>query len=286
MFKIGSLAVLLGIFGLVGSSVSAANTCNKANTPNDGNSHSFTCQKKVAKTNFCEANFTDSWSDRGCAVWYSCHRCIPSAVVPPTCTATEKLNTSTNTCDPIPAATTTTTTAPGNAVVCKEWYIPNPDLKGTPCIPKPATPAATKTPQEECEARGDWQWNNSLDKTDKCEQCSATGVCCGVELNTDVPFVGKCIRLWSSASSEDTTVVTDATAFPRLMWGLTKILTTLILLACFGGILAGGVMIASSGGKETNATKGKELIKNVVIAMALLWTSGIILKLINPNFFW
>lgn len=68
MFKIGSLAVLLGIFGLVGSSVSAANTCNKANTPNDGNSHSFTCQKKVAKTNFCEANFTDSWSDRGCAV--------------------------------------------------------------------------------------------------------------------------------------------------------------------------------------------------------------------------
>lgn len=286
MFKIGSLAVLLGIFGLLGSTNAATDACHAQNPPKDGNSHLYTCEYPWSK--LCKDGSTDQRFWQACSSSaLKCHRCVPSAVVPPTCTATEKLNTTTNKCEAIPAAaTTTTTTAPGNAVVCKEWYIPNPDLKGTPCIPKPATPAATKTPQEECEARGDWQWNNSLDKTDKCEQCSAPGVCCGVELNTDVPFVGKCIRLWSSASSEDTTVVTDTTAFPRLMWGLTKILTTLILLACFGGILAGGVMIASSGGKETNATKGKELIKNVVIAMALLWTSGIILKLINPNFFW
>jgi hypothetical protein len=45
-------------------------------------------------------------------------------------------------------------------------------------------------------------------------------------------------------------------------------------------------MIASSGGEVKRATEGKALIGKVIIAIALLWTSGIILKLINPNFFW
>lgn len=252
MFKIGSLAVLLGIFGLLGSTNAATDACHAQNPPKDGNSHLYTCEYPWSK--LCKDGATDQRFWQACSSSaLKCHRCVP--------------------------------TAPGNGIV--NCVAPNEiDPQTKICGPKKTTSTVTQTEQEKCEARvpkEDVQWNG---ESITCEQCSAPGVCCGVKLNTDVPFVGKCIRLWSSASSEDTTVVTDTTAFPRLMWGLTKILTTLILLACFGGILAGGVMIASSGGKETNATKGKELIKNVVIAMALLWTSGIILKLINPNFFW
>lgn len=232
----GSLAVLLGIFGFFGSSA-----------------------------------FADCKSD--CGQDFACLSA---------CTTSSNLNS---------VSPTTTTTAPGYGTVGKTanptgsvaGWLNNKCNTGTEitdinwkCIEKPG---AGVDPSKQCTS--DQQWNGKI-----CENCSADWVCCGIKLNTDVPFIGRCIRLWSTASSDDTTVVTEVTAFPRLMWGLTKILTTLILLACFGGILAGGVMIASSGGKEANATKGKELIKNVVIAIALLWTSGIILKLINPNFFW
>jgi hypothetical protein len=47
-------------------------------------------------------------------------------------------------------------------------------------------------------------------------------------------------------------------------------MTTIILLVCFGGILVGGVMIASSGGEVKRATEGKALIGKVIIAIALL----------------
>ena len=162
------------------------------------------------------------------------------------------------------------------------WLNVKCDAANWSCSPRTPTPAAWLTEEQKCKTQGsNFQWNNN-----KCESCKDPWVCCGVKLNTNVPFIGKCIRLWSDADTEDTTVVTEATAFPRLMWGLTKIMTTIILLVCFGGILVGGVMIASSGGEVKRATEGKALIGKVIIAIALLWTSGIILKLINPNFFW
>lgn len=153
-----------------------------------------------------------------------------------------------------------------------------------------------------------------------CRPCSEEDVCCGIKLNTNVPFIGNCIELskwdiacktdadcsWGdtcvfneenykndgndiwiciSQKESDQTTVTDKTAFPVLMWWLTKILVTIIILAGFIGILAGGVMISSSGGSDEGAKKGKDLIIRVIIALALLGASGVILRLINPNFF-
>jgi hypothetical protein len=44
-------------------------------------------------------------------------------------------------------------------------------------------------------------------------------------------------------------------------------------------------MISSGGASEEHAKKGKDLITHVVIALALLGASGVILRVINPNFF-
>ena len=62
-------------------------------------------------------------------------------------------------------------------------------------------------------------------------------------------------------------------------------MVTVILLVCFMAILVGGVMISASGGSDSSAKKGKELIGKVIVAIALLGASGVILRLINPNFF-
>lgn len=261
IYKIGSLAVLLGIFGLVGTSVFATVCSDKNIGLNDWNPHKYTCQNPSNATGLCGGDWTTDTTSSGCPSGLVCHRCL--------CEGSKVFQ----------GGMCTDPAAPGNGIQCKGDLIPN--AAWTDCISKPVA----KTLQEECEDKNEpntlWKWENN-----KCKSCDAPGVCCGVKLNTDVPFIGRCIRLWSTASTDDTTVVTDTTAFPRLMWGLTKILTTIILLACFGGILAWGVMIASSGWSSERAWTGKKIIKNVVIAIALLWTSGIILKLINPNFFW
>ncbi len=111
--------------------------------------------------------------------------------------------------------------------------------------------------------------------------CDPSVTCCGVSLSTNVPFIGNCIELGSQDDSTgNTTKVTDATAFPVLMWSLTKILVSVILIVCFVLIVIWGIMI--SVGK---AAEGRKMIMRVVIWMALLWASGVILRLINPNFF-
>lgn len=115
---------------------------------------------------------------------------------------------------------------------------------------------------------------------DVCRSCSEEWVCCGVELNTSVPFIGKCIESESSYQSSDEKSVTWETAFPVLMSSLTKILVTAILIISFVLIVLGGVMIATG-----NPSGGKKMIIKVVIGIALLWASGVILRLINPNFF-
>ncbi len=153
-----------------------------------------------------------------------------------------------------------------------------------------------------------------------CKPCWDPWVCCGIKLNTNVPFIGNCIELskskacktdadcswgdtcvinqddydknseseWFCVSSQASgeTTVTEETAFPILMGSLTKILVTIIILIGFIGILIGWVMITASWGSDSGASKGKELIWRVIIALALLGASWVILRLINPNFFW
>jgi cytochrome bd-type quinol oxidase subunit 2 len=70
-----------------------------------------------------------------------------------------------------------------------------------------------------------------------------------------------------------------------LMWWLTKILVTVILLTSFIAIIAAWVMMTASGSSDTWASNWKKLIWSVITALALLWASWVILRLINPNFF-
>ena len=130
-------------------------------------------------------------------------------------------------------------------------------------------------------------WTKEVDRV--CKPCSDKWVCCGIELNTDVPFIGNCIEFgkkWEPAKAMgNETTVSQEEAFPKLMWWLMKILITIIILAGFVWILAWGVMISASGWSDESAGKGKKLIGRVIIAIAILGASGVILRLINPNFF-
>ena len=117
-------------------------------------------------------------------------------------------------------------------------------------------------------------------KRNQCGLCTSPDVCCGTKLNTSIPFVGNCIETSSQASGS---VITDATAFPILVSSLVKILVSVILIVSFIIIIAAGVMISTGG---ANVKKGKDWIINVAIGLAILGASGIILHLINPNFFW
>ena len=50
-------------------------------------------------------------------------------------------------------------------------------------------------------------------------------------------------------------------------------------------IVIGGVLMTTGGREKSNYSKGMDMIKKVAYGMALLGASGVILKLINPNFF-
>ena len=129
------------------------------------------------------------------------------------------------------------------------------------------------------------KWTKQIEK--KCVPCSDPWVCCGIELNTKVPFIGNCIEFGKKdiSDSENEISATQEEAFPKLMGWLMRILVTIIMLWSFVAILAGGVMISAAWPDEQRATKGKKLIIDVVIALAILGASGVILRLINPNFF-
>lgn len=123
-----------------------------------------------------------------------------------------------------------------------------------------------------------------------CEKCDKEKCNCGIKLNTNVPFIGRCIMYGDTNETndpsytqwdDDTIVVNSLNAFPVLMGGLIKILMSTILLLCFGSLIVAGVMMTIPGYYDT----GKGLIKKVVVAIALLGASGTILYLINPNFF-
>lgn len=113
-----------------------------------------------------------------------------------------------------------------------------------------------------------------------CTPCDWDKVCCGVKLNTNIPFVWNCITLSKQDPSAEYDVVTEANAFPTLIAWLTKLLMTVILIVCFLVVIVAWVLWTTWDSK-----KGKELIKWVAIALALLGASGVILRLVNPNFF-
>lgn len=152
--------------------------------------------------------------------------------------------------------------------------------------------SADQNKWEECipqkaNAHVNWIWTCACDENYKdvdgvCKPCSDPDVCCGVKLNTNVPFVGDCIE---NKDENPNSNVTEENAFPVLMSSLTKMLVTIILIVSFVLIVVWGIMIASAWANQSNASAGKKLIMKVVIGIALLGASGVILRLINPNFF-
>ncbi len=106
----------------------------------------------------------------------------------------------------------------------------------------------------------------------------------GIKLNTDIPFVGNCIEKSTNASvAGDKTTI--ANAFPKLLWGLMRIVMTVVVIVGFMGILVGGFMMSAGGLEASLMAKWKKLIITVIIGLIVLGLSGIILNLINPNFF-
>lgn len=130
-----------------------------------------------------------------------------------------------------------------------------------------------------------WSWTKSNIDHTKCI-CDSTQKCCGIQLNTVVPFIWDCIEMSNEESAGNTTRVNALNAFPILMWSLSKMLVTAILIFSFVMIVIWWVLIISWWINESNFKKWKEMIWKVIIWLALLWASWIILRLINPNFFW
>jgi hypothetical protein len=134
--------------------------------------------------------------------------------------------------------------------------------------------------EKACKDRKDRERDTQLKKC--CELVDGQK-CCGIKLNTDVPFIGRCIEIRATnntGQSGSVTTVNQYTVFPRLMRALTNIVLTLIMVGSLIMLIISGVMIASG-----QAAEGKTMIKRVVISLVLLGASGIILRLINPFFF-
>lgn len=136
-----------------------------------------------------------------------------------------------------------------------------------------------------------WSWNacvcpsGKILKWDKCV-CDSSQWCCGIQLNTVVPFIWDCIEMDDGESSNNTTRVNALNAFPILMWSLSKMLVTAILIFSFVMVVIWWVLITAWWIDPANAKKWREIIWKVIVWLALLWASWIILRLINPNFFW
>jgi hypothetical protein len=115
--------------------------------------------------------------------------------------------------------------------------------------------------------------------------CNIDKECCGINLNTTVPFIWNCIEFgsynWRFWFSDNKLYVNPLNAFPVLMSSLSKILTTLIMIFSFLAMIVSWIMMTNS---DTHS-KWRELITKVIIWLVILWSTWIILKLINPNIF-
>ena len=122
-------------------------------------------------------------------------------------------------------------------------------------------------------------WSTTAGGSAAADNCSG-----GIKLNTDIPFVGNCIEKSTNASvAGDKTTI--ANAFPKLLGGLMRIVMTVVVIVGFMGILVGGFMMSAGGLEASLMAKWKKLIITVIIWLVVLGLSGIILNLINPNFF-
>ena len=97
--------------------------------------------------------------------------------------------------------------------------------------------------------------------------------CKWIKLNTNFPIIWDCI--WDDDGEDSTNV------FPTMVWALTKLVVALILVVCFILVIYAGILWAMDKPKEA-----KDRLKRVAITILLLWFSWVILRLINPNFFW
>ena len=124
----------------------------------------------------------------------------------------------------------------------------------------------------------DCNQKRALAKKNGEKEESCPGWCCGIKLNTNFPGFWKCIK-YESGSTNATNV------FPSTMSILTKFIMSIILVVCFIMIIIAWVMWAAAGEDSSKTKTAKGIIEKVAITILLLWFSGVILRLINPNFF-
>lgn len=79
------------------------------------------------------------------------------------------------------------------------------------CTPPPTATTPTTDTTTSCQPACDTGTQKCVDG--KCV-CDSTKTCCGIKLNTSVPFIGNCIE---SKEQNPNSNVTDETAFPVLM---------------------------------------------------------------------
>lgn len=117
-----------------------------------------------------------------------------------------------------------------------------------------------------------------------CEKCDPEQCNCGYKLNTDIPFIGRCISFGNTNVTNGTdgvTTVNAVNAFPVLMGSLIKLAMGALLIVCLGMIIVGGVRMTL----PEQYTDGKAMVWKVVYIIAGIGSLGLILYLINPNFF-
>lgn len=133
--------------------------------------------------------------------------------------------------------------------------------------------------ETECSSQENSCKTDCLNSYNKCKSENGAEFCeCKINgwivLNNNFPFIGRCIKKdGNTADGKNSSLVAISSAF-------SNIFMTLILTGGFAMVIRGGVQIAMGQNKE-----GMAKIRNVVIAFAALGSLGIILRLINPNFF-
>ena len=168
---------------------------------------------------------------------------------------------------------------------CESWYRINEEF--TCCIEMSCEEINSWDKQKCDERRGKWEavkWENC-----SCV-CDPAKWCCGVQLNVPLPFIGDCIELTTSnstAGARDGSIsINQLNAFPVLIKWISKIIVTLIMIFSVIVVIFAWVMMTTSVANESNYKTWLDMLKKVIIALILLWTSWLILKLINPTFFW
>jgi len=149
--------------------------------------------------------------------------------------------------------------------------------------PKPIQPVQSQTPPPKIEAPN--QYENQNWQTAGGEKCDPDK---DIMLNISIPFIGRCIKKDPNANqtSDAQWNSTVGNVFPKLMWGMIRLVMTAIYIIWFLWILVGWFMIAASGVDPGLKEKWQNLIIMIIWWLILLWASWVILNLINPNFFW